>query len=160
MSGRPQWRDHQRAGVAAVVMVMVGWVKRQTNGWGVGGEEGEAASTCEHSELVWVSTTQPCTLPDSMEMQCGCNLWGDALTSAWKQSRLICYKRGGGFIEGSYTLPTYYFALQQSWKRSKRQRGVDRGVKKRDRHQLQGDRRKMSAQGKWHWQNHWNILFA
>lgn len=37
----------------------------------------------------------------------------DALTSAWKQNRLICYK-WEGFIEGSYTLPTYYFALQQS----------------------------------------------
>lgn len=38
----------------------------------------------------------------------------DALTSAWKHDPRVCYNRG--FIVGSYTLPTYYFALQQSWK--------------------------------------------
>lgn len=37
---------------------------------------------------------------------------------------------GGGFIEGFYTLPIYYFALQQS---CKTQRGVDRRVKEKKR---------------------------
>lgn len=42
----------------------------------------------------------------------------EALTSAWEPDRLVCNKcgrgRGGGFIGGSYTLPTYYIALRQS----------------------------------------------
>lgn len=41
---------------------------------------------------------------------------------------------GGGFIEGFYTLPIYYFALQQS---CKRQRGVDRRVKEKKRKEKQ-----------------------
>lgn len=53
----------------------------------------------------------------------------DALTSARKKTHFLQKRWGGrGFTEDSYTLPTYYFALQRSWKRT--QRGEDRGVKR------------------------------
>lgn len=63
MGVRPQWRDYQSVGMAMVVMIMEGWV--------IGKLGGGAASTQEHSELEWVSTTEPCTLPAIMEM----HLW-------------------------------------------------------------------------------------
>lgn len=132
------WTQNMSVKQTTVEGLLKWWCGYGCNGHGVRWVRGRLGGgrqvNVNTRELEWVSTTQPCTLLAIMEMQFS----EDALTSALKHDRLICYKwGGGGFIVGSYTLPTYYFALRQSWKGAKRQRGVDRGVKET---QLQGDR--------------------
>lgn len=53
----------------------------------------------------------------------------DALTSAWKHDRLICYKRGALSETPILCQPTTLFCSNPE-KGVKTQRGVDRGVKK------------------------------
>lgn len=79
--------------------------------YGGNGEMSERQQLQINRLLERMKTTLSCMLSAFMEMQSGA-VHEDALTSAWKHGPRVCYKRG--FIVGSYTLPTYYFALQQS----------------------------------------------
>lgn len=105
---------------------------------GMSGDADQRDGRQEHvntGELEWMSTTQPC-MPSAITYA----VYEDALTSAWKHDRLICYN-WGGFIVGSYTLPTYYFALRQSWKRSRRDSEVwIEGLKKSETSRKEGSK--------------------
>lgn len=90
------WTQNMSVKQTTVEGLLKWWCGYGCNGHGVRWVRGRLGGgrqvNVNTRELEWVSTTQPCTLLAIMEMQFS----EDALTSALKHDRLICYKWGGG----------------------------------------------------------------
>lgn len=92
------WTQNMSVKQTTVEGLLKWWCGYGCNGHGVRWVRGRLGGgrqvNVNTRELEWVSTTQPCTLLAIMEMQFS----EDALTSALKHDRLICYKWGGGAL--------------------------------------------------------------
>lgn len=114
------WKDCGTTGMVLVVVTMTGWEKRQTRG--------RAASALSIEMSEWAAT-QPCTLPDIMEMQCGCNLKRMALLQPGSRTDLLL--KGDGLSKASILCQPTTLLCSNPERGVKRQRCVDRVVKRR-----------------------------